>query len=513
MRNLIASLKSKPVTGSHRVLRIAAFAIFASAAVLLVIIVLGRTEQAETACRKLSRKQVEIVKGKSGDFIKPVTGHLQLLAAYGSEGILNLSSPDTIGKVLIPPTINSLNHVTSAIFIDSYGTNVLLTRSEGNRQAAEKTESTSDHEEPAWLKTTRKAEPCQVQWTNNGLDVAGSTTGFTASILWNTPDDHWQAAALCISNDAMVNLVNSLPISENSEVLLLSAGKDVLRISCAVNGNVEVTSRDIYFTEQRDPTAEVRNHLQKVISGGLIPEPFAVMADKKRIWWSFTNTDFGDQTRWLALSTAEDDLLADFHRDEEVLVNTLLVIILAGVIAVIAQAYVYGIRIRNLSSRRKHSARSEEDTLALIAQGEHEQLEFKSTLRWNLKADKADKVINHSWLKTLAAFMNTDGGTLLVGVEDNANILGIEADRFPNEDKYLLHFNNMFKKHIGLEHSALIAFGLVPLGEKKILVVDIEPATIPVFLKHGTEEEFFVRVGPGTRPLPTSKVLEYVRNR
>lgn len=63
----------------------------------------------------------------------------------------------------------------------------------------------------------------------------------------------------------------------------------------------------------------------------------------------------------------------------------------------------------------------------LIHRGESERLEFKSTLRWNLHTDSKDKRIEHAVLKTIAAFLNTQGGTLLIGVEDdgadaNANV-------------------------------------------------------------------------------------------
>ena len=61
---------------------------------------------------------------------------------------------------------------------------------------------------------------------------------------------------------------------------------------------------------------------------------------------------------------------------------------------------------------------------------ESKTLEFKSSLRWNLKEHrKDDKRITHAVLKTIAAFLNTDGGDLLIGVDDKRKVLGIEHDR------------------------------------------------------------------------------------
>lgn len=150
---------------------------------------------------------------------------------------------------------------------------------------------------------------------------------------------------------------------------------------------------------------------------------------------------------------------------------------------------------------------------SLISSGEGDRVEFKSTLRWNLKTDRADKRIDKAWLKTLAAFINSEGGSLLVGVEDKGNILGIEADNFENEDKYLLHVNNRIKQHLGLEHAGFIRYHLVPADQKKVLLIECRPSQAPVFLKIDQKEEFYIRIGPGSRSLSTSEVLAYVSNR
>src|SRR3972149_581196 len=66
----------------------------------------------------------------------------------------------------------------------------------------------------------------------------------------------------------------------------------------------------------------------------------------------------------------------------------------------------------------------------LIKQGESKTLEFKSTLRWNLQEDRQDdKAVTHAILKTIAAFLNTEGGDLLIGVADDGSVRGIECNR------------------------------------------------------------------------------------
>lgn len=53
----------------------------------------------------------------------------------------------------------------------------------------------------------------------------------------------------------------------------------------------------------------------------------------------------------------------------------------------------------------------------LIAQGEHQQQDFKFCINDSRKI-----------AKSLVAFANTDGGRLLIGVKDNGNIAGVRSD-------------------------------------------------------------------------------------
>jgi DNA-binding response OmpR family regulator len=147
----------------------------------------------------------------------------------------------------------------------------------------------------------------------------------------------------------------------------------------------------------------------------------------------------------------------------------------------------------------------------IISRGESPKLEFKSSMRWNFNAKKIDKEIELAWLKTIAAFMNTEGGTLLIGVKDDGTILGIEADNFPNEDKFLLRFSNLINQYIGPEFSKFIKYELIPFEGKKVLLVKCEKSKKPVLMKKNKdEEEFYIRVGPSTRKLSMSEMLKYL---
>ena len=154
--------------------------------------------------------------------------------------------------------------------------------------------------------------------------------------------------------------------------------------------------------------------------------------------------------------------------------------------------------------------REEITTQELIKQGENDYVEFKSTLRLNLRTGNKDKAMEMAVLKTMAAFLNTKGGTLLIGVEDSGNILGIEVDKFPNHDKYLLHLTNLIKRSISTLHAEYIHFEFIEISGKYILRVDCDAATRPAYVADGENDYFFIRTGPSTTKLRLSRVHEYI---
>jgi DNA-binding response OmpR family regulator len=155
----------------------------------------------------------------------------------------------------------------------------------------------------------------------------------------------------------------------------------------------------------------------------------------------------------------------------------------------------------------------EERIKQIISEGENDRTEFKSTLRWSLKENKINHGVEIAWLKTVAAFLNSDGGRLLVGVDDKGAPVGIQADGFENEDKYLLHVNNLLQQHIGAANAANVRFGLNPAGGQTVLLIECSPASKAVFLFDAGQEAFYVRTGPSTRKLTMSEMLAYVVER
>ncbi|WP_376697245.1 ATP-binding protein [Wenzhouxiangella sp. EGI_FJ10305] len=171
------------------------------------------------------------------------------------------------------------------------------------------------------------------------------------------------------------------------------------------------------------------------------------------------------------------------------------------------------IRSQVESMLEKIGALTEADRIMGMArEGESATVEFKQTFSLDVSKGTKEKYIEVSALKTIVAFLNTKGGTLLVGVTDDGEILGIndEVKRFhKSNDGFLLHFKNRIKERIGEQNYPFIDQKIIHLGDAYVLMVECRQATSPCYLD---EKEFYVRTNPATDKLEGPKLVEYIRN-
>lgn len=163
------------------------------------------------------------------------------------------------------------------------------------------------------------------------------------------------------------------------------------------------------------------------------------------------------------------------------------------------------------------------DLEELIESGEHSFLEFKSTMRWNIREARQDKKMEEIILKSIAAFNNSEGGKLLIGVTDDGDILGLQDDyntlKEANKDHFELHLRNIVNNAYGKDFATTqIKIGFPVIEESEICEIDIKPGTKPLFLevisKNGQKQKkFFVRSGNSSQDLDIAETAEYVKRR
>jgi Putative DNA-binding domain len=150
---------------------------------------------------------------------------------------------------------------------------------------------------------------------------------------------------------------------------------------------------------------------------------------------------------------------------------------------------------------------------SLIRKGETDTIEFKGTFTLCLKENQKKTDLALQCIKTIAAFLNSRGGFLLIGVADNGEITGIdlEVEMFhKNSDKFMLSFMDQLKYKIGEQFFPYIKQRLVAINGKHVVLVECLPSTKAVFVE---EKDFYVRTNPATHRLEGQKQASYIENR
>lgn len=156
----------------------------------------------------------------------------------------------------------------------------------------------------------------------------------------------------------------------------------------------------------------------------------------------------------------------------------------------------------------------------LIAGGESASVEFKSTARWNTHSGEKDPRMEMIISKTVAGFLNADGGTLIIGVDDDGSPVGLERDlslmKAPDHDRYELWLTDHLGRTLGKPALAFVSVRFEPYAGHEVVVVTIEASDRPVFVdepKGGRTADFYVRMGNSTRKMLTDEFADYQRSR
>jgi Putative DNA-binding domain len=163
------------------------------------------------------------------------------------------------------------------------------------------------------------------------------------------------------------------------------------------------------------------------------------------------------------------------------------------------------------------SASQEADLEALISNRESASLEFKQTLQWDVKLHRPNRELLKACVKTVCAFLNGAGGTLLIGVADWGEPTGLEDDlqgfaNRPTVDGLELRFRDALVAGLDPEVSHLVTLSFPFVRGVQICWVDVKPAPVPIFLVgKGVPPEFYVRKGNTSRQLDVKRAHEYIR--
>jgi hypothetical protein len=190
---------------------------------------------------------------------------------------------------------------------------------------------------------------------------------------------------------------------------------------------------------------------------------------------------------------------------------------IVGIVLSMAASGLYSSLHRRSERIEQLSAALDSDVLALIARGESADLEFKSSFRWDVRENKVNRALEAVVLKTLAGYMNGDGGTLLIGVADDGSIAGLSADyatlKRPDRDGFEQALMTAVATKLGADACAVVQVLFHALDNKEICRVIVTPAHRPVYVRDGDTPRLFVRTGVSTRELNVQEAISYTSAR
>jgi len=436
------------------------------------------------------------------------------------------------------PTLRHMEQITGTIFADDKGSEYFLLRETDGwtiRQRAPGASGTAswvrlndegeilDRHEAAldydprqrpWYQAAQATEGERVSWSAPYVFHSLQVPGVTASLSWQTHDGGSRVLAFDIVLERILDAIGRLSLGQDGKGFLFSADGGVFVRGDQNNGEQAYNRRRFFSAHEQlggplliDAVAAWRN-------AGEPSDDLIRFSSGGRSWWGgFRPLAEHARTAWVGVAipvSATSGILQS--RWHILALNTLVIIGLGiGLAAILMRKYSRQLRdLPKLSIDRQDST---SDLYDLIGNGEDTHLEFKSTMRTNLHTNKPGKEIELAWLKGVAAFMNTEGGILLMGVADDGSLLGLEADRFENEDKCRLHFKNLLNQHLGAEYARHLRFDLYELDGKRVAAVECERADSPVFLRHKNMEHFYIRNGPSNIELSLSRALKYIHGR
>ncbi len=340
-----------------------------------------------------------------------------------------------------------------------------------------------------------------IYWTPIYTFYDNNIPGVSASVSWNAKKtaDRFTVFAFDFPLKDLQLLLTAQNINNQSMLFLVNPVSDSFILADRADFPGESSSRDL-----------VTDLIRQWKKDGQPAKTVVRLARNKKQWLATFKPMLQDNAViWIGVAASEKELISS-------LTKTLFNVDLIDLLVACAGGGAMLLLIW-LNGGLRSGMREKEDPVLrvhrLINEGEGNKVEFKSTVRVNLKNGKTGKEIEFAWLKAVIAFLNSDGGILLIGVADNGKILGLETDNFENDDRCLLHIKNLFNQHVGAEFSDFVDFTLVEIDDKKIITADCHPAGKPVFLKVGKNEEFYIRSGPSNSKLSPSQMIRYIQQK
>jgi len=450
------------------------------------------------------RQKLEYTRLEFRSFLSPLAEDLATMARWQEAGLLTTDNP----RQLLLPLVDSTPQVAAVYIVPETGPAVgFLRTADGWHQVP--ADSLAGCRDSKWYLQGFADTDTLMNWSGyvplpgDGDRSLIATRKVARGVI-----------GLGIRSEVLNQFTATASITENGILVRRFENGQITWLAPRAGNVLDVTDSGQLLVSGR-PEHEVIS--QALLHWGSLGQPFGdtfQFDHGGRTWWGiFYPSDALVDPGELGLLVPAGDLHARFKTSSGKITTLFVVLLAMAMFAVVALAFDYRNKWRRFARRALPVPHDDEALRTLIAGGETDHVEFKSTMRWNLHANKPGKEIELAWLKSVVAYLNSNGGFVIIGVKDDGEILGLEKDGFRNDDKLLLHFENLIKQHVGLLFASYIKGEIRILDDRQVFLVCCERCPEPVFLRNGDDEKFFVRIGPSTHVVPASQIVDYMAER
>ena len=460
-----------------------------------------------TVYSKILQERLETTRTQFRAYLEPLSEHLTTLARWDEAGLLGSEDPDRLAHLVIP-LVDATPQISAVVIAPPNQPARGFHRTNAGWRSIP-ADSLIGMRDTDWFRTASVDADTVMNWSN-----LGTLPGRGDPALLATRRSGETVLGLGVVREDLNAFAASAPITENGILIRLHQGGRITWLAPQAGNVLDVAESGEMLVPSR-PEHEIIN--QALQNWGRLDKPYEdtfTFRYEGTTWWAaFYDAEGMVDPGELGLIVPADDLQARLQTSTGKVTILFAVLLGLAMVAVVVVAFDYRNKWRRFARRSLPAPADEAALMKLIAGGESDQVEFKSTMRWNLHANKPGKEIELAWLKTVVAYLNTDGGFLFIGVKDDGEVLGLAKDDFKNDDKLLLHFENLIRQHVGLLHAPYIRADIWNLESGQVLLVSCERCPEPAYLRNGDDEKFFVRIGPSTHVMPASTIHDYLAER
>ncbi|MCF6269037.1 MAG: ATP-binding protein [Melioribacteraceae bacterium] len=502
---------------------------------LAVSIILFDTQSIFT--EQLISTTTEQTEKEISDYLNPISKQLSDIKNDRIDNSFDYTNESGLNKYFIP-ILSSTPKISSIKYFDRDGRQYLIYKDKETFVSAFRIEKTFNNE-IVWKrwkdastmvgqwKEAVEYDPVRVNWIKyfkkdartdsifwfNLRGMSDFSKGEIDAVTFGNSDSTNKIFGLAIGVKAN-NLVSSIPeikLYSNPKIFLLNHNSHILPIIANNDG----ASRDVdrAFTRDNIQDSVIISFMDNWTKLGSDSVSFALNINEDKWWAQVDPINMYFSKLQLGVIITEADLIFAYLFNTYLLVGFLLAsIILITFIFIWKKKKAKAISTSRLSYEELHQ---------FLDEGETERFELKSSLRWDYREERVNKKMEEIIVKSISAFNNAEGGYLVIGIDDDNNVLGLQNDystlKKQNSDYFELHLRNLINATFTVRYTARkLVISFLTLDNKEVCIIKIAKGEYPLFFKttdkNGNKmEKFYIRSGNSSQEISTlTEINNYI---